>query len=121
MKTKVFAHKGIIGISSDENADGVIAKFGNGNIGCVCDASQVEISKEAFDLLLTIPRGRDSLGDIDVFKANDGMVIFAWLGGYLKVLDPKKIQASREYNPKLLNITDGVITTKDFISFVDNM
>ena len=68
MKTTIFAYKGIIGIQSSPDAEGLIAKPGNGNLGCVIDAASVEIQKEALDLLLKIPKGRDGLGDFDVLK-----------------------------------------------------
>lgn len=44
MKITIFAYKGFVGIMSD--SDGMIAKPGNGNLGCVCDASKVKISQE---------------------------------------------------------------------------
>ena len=117
--TKVFIYKGVVGIQSEETSDALLAKPGNGNLGCVCDASKVKISKDALDALKAIPKGNDGLGEIEVFKANDGMVIFGWLGGYLKAFRPDKIETSRDYNPNLLKHTDDVKIPKEFIDFVD--
>ena len=50
MKTKVFAYKGYVGILSSPEAD-LVAKPGNGNIGCVADAANVEFSQDAIDML----------------------------------------------------------------------
>lgn len=59
------------------------------NMGVTCDASQVVISQEAVDLLKKIPRGRDGLGDISVFKSNRG-VAFGWLGSPIHVMNPNE-------------------------------
>ena len=119
MKTTIFAYKGIIGIQSSPDAEGLIAKPGNGNLGCVIDAASVEIQKEALDLLLKIRKGHDDLGDFDVFQADDKKIIISWLGGYLKVFIPNKTETSRDYNPKLLVATDGVVAPKEFIDYID--
>ena len=120
MKTTVFQHKGMIGILSSPDAEGFIAKPGNGNLGCVVDASQVEISKDALDLLKTIPRGHDGLGEIESFKAGDKNV-FGWLGGYMKAFRPADIETSRDYNPSILTATEGVEVPKEFKDFVDSL
>lgn len=117
--TKVFIYKGIMGIQSNENSDALIAKPGNGNLGCVCDASKVQISKEALDALKSIPRGHDGLGEIDIFQSGD-KVIFGWLGGYLKAFKPENIETSIDYNPSLLKHSDDVEIPKEFIEFVDS-
>ena len=118
MKTKIFAYKGIVGIESNPDAEGLLAKPGGGNIGCVLNAASAEISQEALDVLKSIPRGRDGLGDIDVFKADDGRVIIGWLGGYKKVVT-KDSETSRDYNPSLLQATENVEVPEDFKEFVD--
>lgn len=43
-KVKVFAYKGFVGISADENSEGIIAHPGNGNLG-------VEIEKEFMEFI----------------------------------------------------------------------
>jgi hypothetical protein len=117
--TKVFIYKGIVGIQSEETSDALIAKPVGGNLGCVCDASKVKISKEALDALKTIPKGHDGLGEIDVFKSGD-MIVFSWLGGYLKAFKPNEIETSRDYNPNLLTHSEDVDIPKEFIDFVDS-
>ncbi|MEK6828566.1 MAG: hypothetical protein AABY15_00370 [Nanoarchaeota archaeon] len=120
MKTKIFVYKGIVGIQSGPDAEGFIAKPGNGNLGCVLDASSVEISKEALDLLVKIPKGGGGLGEIDVFQSGDKIII-GWLGGYLKAFKPESIETSRDYNPGLLTHTDGVEVPNEFKEFIDSM
>ncbi len=119
-KTKVFAYKGMIGIECDPESDALIAKPGNGNIGCVCDASKIDISEDALKLLRQIKRGRHSLGEIDVYKTND-LVIFGWLGGYLKAFKPHNVETSREYDPSVLKHTENVEIPQQFIDWVDKL
>jgi hypothetical protein len=119
MKTTIFTYKGIVGILSSPDAEGMIAKPGNGNIGCVVDGSMIEISPDALEVLKQIPRGHDGLGDIDCFGSNDGKVVFGWLGGYMKAFSPNEIETSRDYNPGLLTATENVETPKTFIEWVD--
>lgn len=122
MEIKIFAYNGFVGIMSDPDSDGMIAKPGNGNLGCVCDASKVKISQEAIELLKTVPKGADDIGDIDVFKADDNRVIISWFGGYYKVIDPKKSEAARDTNFYLLTpATEEVEVPESFKQFIDSL
>lgn len=121
MKTTIFKYKEYIGIMSDPNAEGFLAKPENGSFGCVLDASKIDISKEALKTLIEIPRGRDGLGDIDCFKADDGTIVFGWIGGYYKAFKPNDVVTSRDYNPKLLTSTENVDIPEDFKSFIDSL
>lgn len=121
MRTSIFAYKGIIGILSSPEAEGLIAKPGNGNLGCVLDASKIDISIEALELLKTIRRGRGGLGEIDIFKAGDTKVIFGWLGGYMKLFKPSEIETSRDYDPSLLVSSEDVIIPEDFKKVVESI
>ena len=120
MKTKVFAYKGYVGILSSPEAD-LVAKPGNGNIGCVADAANVEFSQDAIDLLKKVKRSSDDIGDVDVFKAGDGVVVFGWLGGYMKAFKPEDVEGSSTYNPSLLVATENVEVPKGFIDFIDTL
>lgn len=118
MKTKVFAHRGIIGIDSSPEAN-LVAHPGGGNIGCVADATEVEISAEALTALKKVKRSHDDIGDVDVFKAGDGKVIFAWLGGYRRIVDPSRAEGSRTYDPSMLTATEGIEAPEDFKAAAD--
>ena len=120
MKTKVFSYKGMIGILSAPDAEGMIAKPEGGNFGVVVDGSQIEISEEALQLLKNVPKGHDSLGDIDVFKADGDKIIFGWIGGYMTAFPARSIEGSRDYDPKLLTATEGVVVPVDFINYVES-
>jgi len=121
MRTSVFTYKGYIGIESDVKAEGLLNDPSQpGQLGFVVDANSVDIQPEALELLKAIKKGRDSLGDVDVFSAGD-KVIFGWLGGPLRLIDPKNTTGSRDYNPSLLKSNSDVKTPEDFIKAVDTM
>lgn len=117
MKTKIFAHKGIIGIQAGN-------KFINdpgqpGQFGCVVDVKEVEINQEAFDCLQQIAKGPDSLGDIMCWSAA-GKNCFGWIGGPMMIIKPDTVEADRDYNPDLLK--DSICELeipKDFKDAVD--
>lgn len=119
MRTQVFTHKGYVGIMSDVQAEGLLNNPSQpGELGFVVDASFVDIQPEALELLKEIKKGRDSIGDVDVFQAGD-KVIFGWLGGPLCLLDPKKASGSRDYNTSLLKSNPDVKPPQDFIDVVE--
>ena len=120
MKTQVFSHKGIIGIQSDYKAEGLINDPTQpGQLGFVVDADQVEIQPEALELLKKVKRSGDDIGDVDVFSADGGKVVFAWLGGPMRAMDPNEVEGSSTYDAGLLKSTEGVTPPQDFIDFVN--
>lgn len=121
MKTKVFEYRGFVGIQSLPNAEGLLNDPTQpGQLGFVADASKCEFSQSAIDLLKQVKKSHDDIGDVDVFQAGDGMVVFAWMGGPLKVLSPKwDVSGSSSYAPELLTATDGVEPSDEFKQFID--
>jgi hypothetical protein len=107
VKVKLHEYKGILVIETvnPQKKHSDFIPSGDGRFGCVlakCDPTTLGISKEAFALLSKVKRGRDSLGDLDIFKANDNQVVFGWIGGVFALQDPKQSTGSREYDPSLL-------------------
>ena len=122
MRTQVFAYKGYVGIESDFNAEGLINNpAGDGQLGFVVDAAFVDIHPDALEILKKIPKSHDDIGDVDVFRAGPH-IVFAWLGGNLKVLDLKQdISGSNSYEPELLKSNPDVQTPQKFIEFIDTL
>lgn len=123
MRTKVFAYKGIIGIQSSDTAEGLINDpTQSGQLGFIVDSNFVDISKEAFSLLKKIKNGNDSIGDIDVFQTADNRITFAWLGGQLRAIDPKKSEFAKNSNIDLLTpLEKGPEPPEEFINFVNSL
>lgn len=120
MRTAIFAYKGYVGIKSHPSSEGIVAKPGDGNLGVVMESTGVDVSPEALDLLKKVKRSHDDLGEFDVFKAGDKIIV-GWLGGYLRAFKPEDIEGSSTYQPSLLNPVEGVTTPQEFIDFIDNL
>lgn len=122
MRTKVFAHKHFIGIESSFEAEGLLNDPSQQNqLGFVVDADFCDIQPEALELLKKIPKSQDDIGDVDVFKAEDGKVIFSWLGGNLVGLETTNttVSGSHLYDPELLVANPTVKTSPEFIQAVE--
>lgn len=122
MKTKVFVYKDALGIESSCNADGLLNRpMEKNQLGFVCDASKVEFQQEAVDWLKKVKQSSNCIGDVNVFKSDNGMVIFAWLGGPSKVcMNIEGVKGSRDYKPELLTATKDVEVPYSFKVFVDD-
>lgn len=123
MRTQVFAYKGIVGIKSSYDAEGLLNKPSEpGQLGFVVDASFVDISPEALEVLKKVPRSGDDIGDVDVFKDNSGRVIFCWMGSNMKVVKVDDgMSGSSTYDASLLKSKAGVLPDEDFVKFVDEL
>lgn len=122
-RTSIFAYKGIVGIKSSTDAQGLINNpLAKGQLGFVVDARYVDVSPEAIEILKKIQKSGDCIGDFDVHKGDGEIpVIIHWLGGPLKMLDPKSgISGSRNYDPSLLKPCPNVEVDPDFITAIDS-
>lgn len=121
MRTKVFAYNGFIGIQSIHTAEGLLNDPTQiGQLGFVVDAKFVDISPDALELLKKVSKSHDDIGDVDVFGASDDMVIFAWLGSNLRIIDPENCEGSRDYDASLLTAcTEPIEVPEDFKKVVD--
>lgn len=112
---KVVAYKGMVFCwpqkviaQAEDNTFGYLAAAqGNrmvftkrGTLGCVVldTAHDLAISQEALDLLKGVRKNRDAIGDISWWDVQGGTSSFSWFGALFRVLDPKEIEASREWN-----------------------
>lgn len=124
MKVSVFAYKGILGIETkdfDPKSDILLNDPTQpGQLGFVVDASKIHVSQEAKDLMLTIPKSGDDIGDVDCFETSNGMTVFAWLGGPLAVKDPKKCSLAHDSKMNLLTVSEDIEIPEGFKNYVDN-
>lgn len=128
MKTKIFAYKNYLGIESSEDAEGMIAKPGNGNIGVVVMTGSCEITPEAKGMLKNAKREGGSFAPFMLTKHADpdagfGKSSFGWLGSYIAGAPASEVLVGRDCNKEVL---DDMIEVKDmvlpegFIQFVDS-
>ena len=120
MDTKIFAHKGYLGIQSSYEAEGLENNpKDNKDLGFVVNAAYCAIQPAALEILRNVPKSNDDIGEIDVFKDKEGTVFMCWLGGSMVAFEPNSdISIKRQYMPELLTATDFE-TPVDFIDFVE--
>lgn len=109
-KTKIITHanvtayRGILAVEwltkiSDET---IVTPYDTpGNLGFVAmDTNHIAVSDEAYEILKTkIRKGPDSIGDIDIFRSDDGKYVFGTFGGKYMLIDPSRpeVTGSRTY------------------------
>jgi hypothetical protein len=121
VKTNVFAYKGFVGIESSLQANGLLNSPAEpGQLGFVLDAAHVNFSPEAVEELKKVKRSGDDLGEVDIFEASEGRVIFGWLGGPLKAFKPELIEGSNSYDASLIKASEEPVAIPvEFKEFID--
>lgn len=77
MKTKIFSHKNFIGAETDlDNGVFLNDPKGEGQLGCVVALAEIEITKEAKELLRTAKREGGSFASIMIDKGSIGLFGF---------------------------------------------
>ena len=116
MKTQIFAYDGIVGIKAG-------SAFVNdptqpGQLGCIVKVDEVEITEDAYNILCSLDRSNDVLGDVSCWAANDKLNYFSWMGISNRFLTPGCV-GDRDFNPSLLKdkIT-SIEVPDDFIVMV---
>jgi hypothetical protein len=73
MKTKIFAYKGVIGAETDlDNGTFINNPKSSGQLGCVIDTKEVDITQDAVNLIKKAPREGGSFAPIMLTKHSDG-------------------------------------------------
>jgi hypothetical protein len=121
VKTNVFAYKGFIGIESSPEAEGLMNDPTHPReLGFILDAAHVNFSPEAVEELKKVKKSGDDLGEIDIFEASEGRVIFGWLGGPLKAFKPELIEGSKSYDASLIKASEKPVAIPvEFKEFID--
>lgn len=95
-------YKGFLAINytTDKSNDIVSSPYDKeGRFGyVVSDIGHVGISNEAYELMKSLRKGRDSIGEIDVFLLDNGGHALATMGGMYTIIDPKNTETSRQYH-----------------------
>jgi len=97
IKVKVVAYENYLIITtvkpeSDEN----FVPSGGTKIGCVLvdTGKYLGMSEQAFNLMKTIKKSGDDIGDIDTWESNKGQC-FAWLGPIKRLADVRSCESSQ--------------------------
>lgn len=115
MKARVFAYKGYLVLEllvtkSDDEVTSTIDHPGTFGQVIANTKANLGVSQEAIDLMATVKRGRDSIGDIDWFKLAAGGHAFGWIGGPKAIKQASEIETSRQWNTgEFINIDNALI------------
>lgn len=122
MRTKIFTHKGILGIESSYKAEGLLNNpKAEGQLGFAIDSNYVDIQPEALRLMNQIKPGSDEDGKLSVFETDSNIFVIAWVGDAHMSFDPLKIVGCSSYDPMLLERTVDFKTPKDFVRYVEKL
>jgi hypothetical protein len=149
--TLVYAYKGIIGIKSAQDCEGLVNDPNDYNgMLYIINAENVKFSADAIELLKKIPCGKDSIGDVMSYKVTtDNMTLFGFKGGPVRVIgrirpaNPKELEKIKRekkkedkesdepvffntygdsnFRPELLKPTEGIEPDKSFINYVNKL
>ena len=102
LKVKLYAYRSVLIIETvdpEKDYPGW-TPAGGSRIGCVLADTKASlgVSHEAMVWLKSVKRGRDSIGDVDWWKCNDGTYAFGWLGGPLALKPLEGCTTSRQFD-----------------------
>lgn len=102
IKVRVLAHEGNIVVIPEAPEDGINDNWwptGGDKLGCVVGDTRrrLGVSKEALDLMREVKLGRDSLGDIDWWRCDDGTYAFSWWGAICRIIRPRSDEGARTF------------------------
>ena len=90
LKVKVTAYKQNLIIETiDEKEDENFFPVGGTRIGCTLIETDnlLGMSDEAVELLKTLKKSHDDIGDICAWKTDDNKNCFGWIGGFKKIVN----------------------------------
>ena len=90
----------------------------------VLNADECQFNQEALDILSKVKRGNNDIGDIDLFKTDEGKKIISWLGGPLALISSQS-EGSNLYDYEVIKSIKPVEIEKnervqDFINYIEN-
>jgi hypothetical protein len=108
MKTQIFAYKGNLGISIDmENGKFINNPTDSGQLGCVVDTTEIQITKEAKELIKRAKREGGSFADLMLTKHTSGGSSIGILG-FGKVNMGTDFMIGRDCELSILDDTEEV-------------
>jgi hypothetical protein len=115
LKVEVTAHDGFLIVNAVKpEKDDNFMPAGGSTLGCILkDTSKyLGMSKEAFELLKTIKKSCDDIGDVMAWKKEDTH-FFGWLGGIKNLIDIREGETSSS--------RDGILQDLKFNEIPNNV
>jgi hypothetical protein len=122
MKTKIFAYKGVVGAESDlKNGKFMNDPYSPGQLGLVINANEVEISKEAKDLIRKAPREGGSFAPIMLSEHGNGTTSIGLMGFWKHIFSGEDLCISRDCDLSALDKCKTVENNppKEFVNLID--
>lgn len=104
IRVEVTCHEGYLVINTiNEKHDEWFVPAGGGRFGCVLINTEkhLAMSDEAFELLKTMKKNNDAIGDVCTWMSDQGQC-FSWMGGTKRIAQVAGCECSR----------DGIINLK---------
>lgn len=123
MRTQIFYYKGLVGIQSSIDAEGLLNNPAQpGQLGFVVDAEYVDIQPEALTEILKLKKSSDVIGEFDVTVEPNNKTLICWLGGPLRALNfsNDSISGSRYLDTSTLKSNPETKPSEEFKQFVDD-
>lgn len=124
---KIFSYKGNLGIVIDDKGKFINDPFASGQLGCVISTEEVEISKEAKELIRNAKRDSGSFSEL-MLTAHTGAAIESHGKSSIGVLGMGYVHLGSEFcigRTCNLSVLDDCIEIensppKDYTSFIDS-
>jgi hypothetical protein len=123
LKVKVTAYEQNLIIEViDGKEDKNFIPIGEGRIGCVLIETDtcLGMSKEAFELLKTIKKSHDDIGDVTAWKTDDDKNCFGWLGGFKKIINMEKAEGDSSGIADIKHVTIENDVPQEAIDVINN-
>ena len=123
LKVKVTAYnQNLIIEAIDGKEDENFFPVGDTRIGCTLIETDnlLGMSKEAFDLLKTIKKSHDDIGDVCAWITDDDKNCFAWIGGFKKIVNMKTAEGDSSGIADIKHVTIENDVPQEAQDVIDN-
>jgi hypothetical protein len=124
MRTKIFAYKGVVGAETDlDNGKFINNPKSSGQLGCVIDTKEVDITKEAKELLKNARREGGSFAAIMLTKHTGGGSSVGLFGFWKHLFAGEDLCIGRDCDTSVLNDCNEteIEIPANFIEVVDGI
>lgn len=122
LKVKVTTYKQNIIIETiDEKEDKNFVPAGGSRFGSVLIETDkfLGMSKEAVELLKTLKKSHDAIGDVTTWKTNDNRDCFGWIGGFKRIVNMTTAEGDRDGIIDIKHVTIENDVPQEVIDIID--
>ena len=123
LKVRITSHKNHLIIETlKPEEDKNFIPVGGSRIGCVLIETDkyLGMSKEAFDLLKTIKRSGDDIGDVSAWRTTDNRDCIAWLGNVKRLVNMESAEGDNGGIADIAYVTIDNVSPEDAVALIDS-